>query len=79
MMIVKVLGVGCPKCSNLEKKMLDIRDKHDLDYEVQKITELNEIMEHGVMMTPALVIDDEIKSAGSIPKDKEILKWLGAE
>jgi len=78
-MIVKVLGVGCPKCKHLEQKMLDIRDKHGLDYEVHKVTDLNEILEHGVMMTPGLVIDGELKSAGGIPKDKEILTWLGVQ
>ena len=78
-MIVKILGVGCPKCKQLEQKMLDIQEKPGLDYEVQKVTDLNEILEHGVMMTPGLVIDGVLKSAGIIPKDKEILTWLGVE
>ena len=76
-MIVKVLGVGCQKCSNLERQMLEIRDRFQLDYEVQKVTQLDEIMTYGVMMTPGLVIDEELKSAGKLPKESEILSWLG--
>ncbi|MBC8479326.1 MAG: TM0996/MTH895 family glutaredoxin-like protein [FCB group bacterium] len=76
-MIVKILGVGCPKCKNLAKKMEEIREKYNLDYEVQKVTDLDDIVEYGVMMTPGLVIDEQLKSAGTIPKDKDILKWLG--
>jgi small redox-active disulfide protein 2 len=78
-MIIKILGVGCPKCKNLEKLMLTIRDRYNLKYEIQKVTDLDDIMEYGILMTPGLVINEEVKSAGKIPKEKEILKWLGVE
>jgi len=76
-MIVKVLGTGCQKCTNLANTLLEIREKYSLDFEVKKVTDLNEIMEYDIMMTPGLVIDEEVKSAGKIPAEKEILKWLG--
>ena len=78
-MIIKILGVGCPKCKNLEKLMLTIRDRYNLKYEIQKVTDLDDIMEYGILMTPGLVINEEVKSVGKIPKEKEILKWLGVE
>ncbi|MBT3250848.1 MAG: thioredoxin family protein [Candidatus Marinimicrobia bacterium] len=78
-MIIKILGVGCQKCKNLDKLMLTIRDRYNLKYEVQKVTELDDIMEYGILMTPGLVINEEVKSVGKIPKEKEILKWLGVE
>jgi hypothetical protein len=43
------------------------------------VTELDDIMEYGILMTPGLVINEEVKSVGKIPKEKEILKWLGVE
>ena len=78
-MIIKILGVGCQKCKNLDKLMLTIRDRYNLKYEVQKVTELDDIMEYGILMTPGLVINEEVKSVGKITKEKEILKWLGVE
>ncbi len=75
-MNVKVLGAGCTKCKTLEKRLLDLKEKYQLDIEIEKVTQLNDIMAYGVMMTPALVINDEIKSTGKIPRDEELLKWL---
>lgn len=75
-MNVKVLGAGCTKCKTLEKRLLDLKEKYQLAIEIEKVTQLNDIMAYGVMMTPALVINDEIKSTGKIPRDEELLKWL---
>jgi len=76
-MNIKILGTGCPKCLTLEKKVLEIREKYSLDFSVEKITQIEDIMAYGVMMTPGLVIDETLKSAGRIPKEQEILDWLG--
>jgi small redox-active disulfide protein 2 len=75
-MIVKVLGTGCTKCTVLYERLLDLKTKHQLDIEIEKVTELNEIMNHGIMMTPGLVINDKVKSSGKIPAENEILKWI---
>lgn len=72
-MIIKILGTGCTKCNQLEKNVkIAIESAGIKDCEVKKITELNEIMNYGVMMTPALVIDEIVKSTGRLLTPKEI-------
>ena len=78
-MIVKVLGSGCTKCKALEQKVIDLKAKHDLDIDIEKVTQLNDIMAYGVMMTPALVINEKVKSSGKIPKDEDVLAWIDEE
>ena len=78
-MNVKILGTGCKKCLALESKVRDIAQKNNIDAEFEKVTDLNEIMNYGIMMTPGLVINEKIKSYGTIPKDDQILKWLKGE
>ncbi len=73
---VEVLGVGCSKCKALEEKILSLATKHQLNIQIEKVTDLNEIMKYGIMMTPGLVIDGILKSYGTIPKDDELLSWL---
>ena len=75
-MIVKVLGIGCTKCKTLEQRLCDLKEQHQLDIEIEKVTNINKIMAYQVMMTPVLVINDEIKSIGKVPQDKDLLKWL---
>ena len=76
-MIVKVLGTGCTKCKTLENRLLDLKAKYQLDIDIEKVSQLNDIMAYGVMMTPGLVINEKLKSVGKVPKDNEILKWNG--
>jgi small redox-active disulfide protein 2 len=75
-MIVKVLGTGCPKCKTLEKRLLDLKAKYQLDVDIEKVTQLSDIMAYGVMMTPGLVIDGKLKSVGKVPQEDELLKWI---
>jgi small redox-active disulfide protein 2 len=75
-MIVKVLGSGCTKCKLLEKRLVDLKAKHKLEIEIEKVTQLNDIMNYNVMMTPGLVINEKVKSSGKLPQDEEILKWI---
>jgi len=75
-MIVKILGSGCKKCQTLESRVRDLVKLNDIDASVEKVTDLSEIMNYGIMMTPALVIDEKVKSYGIIPKDDQILNWL---
>jgi small redox-active disulfide protein 2 len=73
-MIIKILGTGCLKCKKLEVNAIQATE--GMDVEVQKVTDLNEIMDYGVMMTPALVIDEKVVSAGKVlsaDKIKELL------
>jgi small redox-active disulfide protein 2 len=75
-MIVKVLGSGCTKCKLLEQRLVDLKAKHQLEIEIEKVTQLNDIISYGVMMTPGLVINEKVLSSGKIPQDNEILKWI---
>jgi small redox-active disulfide protein 2 len=75
-MKVQILGAGCSKCKALEQKVRQLNDTHALNLEIEKVTDLQEIMKYGIMMTPGLVIDGVIKSSGSIPKDDQLLAWL---
>jgi len=75
-MTIKVLGTGCKKCLTLEAKVKELVQQNNIDASVEKITDLNAIMSYGIMMTPALVVNEKVKSFGVIPKDDQILSWL---
>ena len=72
----KVLGTGCAKCTKLYAAAEDAAKGLGLKYEIQKVTDLAQIMTYGVMMTPALVVDGEVKVAGRVPGVDEIKKML---
>lgn len=75
-MNVKILGTGCAKCRRVEEKVKAVIYANSIDAEVEKVTELEEIMKFNIMRTPGLVINDKLVSSGVIPKDEEILNWL---
>ncbi len=75
-MKVQILGAGCAKCKTLEQKVRLLNDTHALHLEIEKVTDIQEIMKYGILMTPGLVIDGIVKSAGSIPKDEQLLDWM---
>ncbi len=74
---IQVLGPGCPKCTKLAANVQQVVEQHELDFEVKKVTDINEIMKFGVMITPALVVDGEVKSVGKVPSLDEIRQMLG--
>jgi small redox-active disulfide protein 2 len=76
MVSIKILGTGCKKCLNLEAKVREIVAQNGIDAAVEKVTDINEMMGYGIMMTPGLVINEQVKSFGIIPKDDQILNWL---
>jgi small redox-active disulfide protein 2 len=73
---VKVLGSGCSKCKTLEQRLQALKTEHGLDFDLVKITDLNEIISYGIMMPPGLVINGAVKSVGTVPKDSQLLQWL---
>jgi len=75
-MVVKILGTGCKKCTTLQEKVQTIINQNNIDATVEKVTDINDIMNYGIMMTPGLVIDEKVVSVGIIPKDEQILTWL---
>lgn len=75
-MTVKILGTGCPKCRRLEEKVKAVIDMNSIDANVEKVTDINEMMKFNIMMTPGLVINEKLVQSGNIPKDEQILAWL---
>jgi small redox-active disulfide protein 2 len=75
-MIIKILGTGCPKCKQLEENVRKAITSAGIDASVEKVTDLEKIMNYGVMMTPALVVDEVVKSAGKVLTPDEIKKFL---
>ena len=75
-MTVKILGSGCKKCQALEDKVRDLIAVNNINAEVEKVTDINEMVRYGIMMTPGLIINEEVKSFGVIPKDDQLLGWL---
>ncbi|HKL93098.1 MAG: thioredoxin family protein [Bacteroidales bacterium] len=71
-MEIKVLGTGCPKCKTLEKNTRDAVAELGLDAQISKVEDIVEIMNHGVMMTPALVVDGAIVAKGKLLSVAEI-------
>ena len=75
-MKIEILGTGCPKCQKLYENAKEAADKTGVDAEIIKITNLDDISKYGVMITPALVIDSQVKIAGKVPTTDEIIEWL---
>jgi small redox-active disulfide protein 2 len=75
-MKLQVLGTGCPKCRRLGENAQAAAKELGLDVELEKVTDLNEIMGFGVMMTPALAVDGTVKVVGKVPDVEEIKALL---
>jgi len=75
-MVAKILGMGCSKCQTLEAKVREVAGKNNIDVTVEKVTELAKIQAYRVMMTPALVIDGTVVSAGKLLSKDEIKKLI---
>jgi len=75
-MKIEILGSGCPKCKQLEANAKKALEDTGKKAEVVKVTDINKIVDYGVMSTPAIVIDGEVKASGRIPTTEEIKKWL---
>jgi small redox-active disulfide protein 2 len=73
---IQILGTGCPKCNKLGEIADQAARELGLNYELVKVTDINEIMKFGVMMTPALAVDGEVKVVGKVPDEKDIESLL---
>jgi small redox-active disulfide protein 2 len=73
---IQILGAGCPKCKKLAENTEAAAKELGLDYELVKVTDITEIMKFGVMMTPALAVNGEVKVAGRVPRAEEIRKLI---
>ncbi len=76
-MEIKVLGPGCPNCHKTEEVVKMALLEAGLPAKVEKVTGMMEIASHGVMRTPAVVVDGQVKCSGKVPSLAEVLSWLG--
>lgn len=77
-MKVEILGVGCVKCNKLYDLVTALVNTKGIDAEVVKVEDIKVFAQYGVFMTPALVVNGEVKVAGKVPKESEVLKWLSS-
>ncbi|MCX7704898.1 MAG: thioredoxin family protein [bacterium] len=73
---IQILGMGCPKCKKLAENAESAAKELGIEYELVKITDIKEIMNFGVMTTPALAVDGEVKISGRVSSVEEIKKIL---
>jgi small redox-active disulfide protein 2 len=73
---LQVLGTGCPKCKKLIENAESAAKELGIEYTLEKVTDINEILKFGVMMTPALVVDGEVKFVGKVAPVAEIKRAL---
>jgi small redox-active disulfide protein 2 len=75
-MKIKILGASCPKCKKLSELTEEAFNELGVLAEIIKVTDVNKIIDYGVMVTPALVIDGDVKVVGKIPEKEEIKRWI---
>ena len=74
---IQILGTGCPKCKKLAQLTTQAADELGIEYELEKVTEINKIMEFGIMSTPGLAVDGEVKLSGKTGNIDTIKKLIG--
>ena len=75
-MKIQILGTGCPKCKQLAENAENAAKELGIDFEIEKVTSITDIMSFGVMMTPALVVDGEVKTTGKVPTIEAIKEFM---
>jgi small redox-active disulfide protein 2 len=75
-MEIKILGTGCPKCKTLHKITQEVVEEEGIEARIEKVEDILEIVNFGIMRTPGLVVNGELKIAGRVPSKKEIKKLL---
>ena len=78
-MIIKVLGSGCSRCGKLFKKVTEVVNVNNIQAEIIKVDDIKEFTKYGIMMTPALIINEKLKCSVNVPNEKQILKYIREE
>lgn len=76
MLTIKILGSGCANCKRLEQIVRKVVENHEIEAEIIKVTDFQEITSYPILSTPALVLDEKVLSSGRIPSETEITTWL---
>lgn len=77
-MEIKILGMGCPKCNRLEQLAKEAAEELGIEATFIKVKDMDQIINYGVSVTPALVVNEEVKSSGRMPHKDEIKGWIQA-
>ncbi|HEY5497429.1 MAG TPA: thioredoxin family protein [Syntrophales bacterium] len=75
-MDIKVLGPGCARCVAVERLVKEALEELKMEATMEKVKDIKKYASYGVFMTPALIIDDQVKCSGKIPTKNEIISWL---
>jgi len=75
-MKIEILGIGCMKCAKVYENVKKAAGDLGVDADIEKVEDMDKIINYGVMITPAIVIDGKIKASGRIPNIDEIKKWI---
>lgn len=78
-MKIEILGMGCPKCKKLYENTQTAVKESGVQAEIAKVEDIQKIMDYGLMSTPAIAINGQVKAAGRIPAPDEIKKWISAK
>jgi small redox-active disulfide protein 2 len=73
---IQILGTGCPKCNKLAEMAQKAATEMGIQFEIEKVKDINKIMEFGVMITPALAVDGDVKVSGKVPSIDDLKKYL---
>ena len=75
-MKLEVLGTGCARCNALEHAVKTVADRLGLEYELEHVKDLSKMAAYGVMVTPALVVDGQVRASGKVPSEAELTTIL---
>ena len=76
MKTIKILGSGCAKCNNLYEMADQAAKELGIDYQMEKVSDINKFADYGVMVTPALVVDGKVKSSGKLPAIDKLKQYI---
>ena len=75
-MRVKILGPGCPRCKRLEELTREAAQEAGITVEIEHVTDMTRILDYSIITTPGLVVEEEVKMSGRLPRREEIVAWL---
>jgi small redox-active disulfide protein 2 len=75
-MEIKILGPGCPRCEEVEKRVINALAELKVAADVEKVADIKTMMSYGILATPGLVVNGKVKCAGRIPRPEEIKAWI---
>jgi small redox-active disulfide protein 2 len=75
-MVIKILGPGCPKCNELDKRAREVIKEMGVNATIEHVTDIKKIMEYPIILTPGLVIDEKLVFSGRVPTRKEIAGFV---